>query len=262
MGIRAILRTLKILPSPVTRRGCLESGFSFAYILKFSGYPFETIIEFEQQSVSSETQDLLAAAKKLGIALQPSSRSVNAEVLKTHQRKLSAMVSSIGFSNEMPEISSENYKGIRDSLSEITPEHEVWFRGGFHLFNVTALLGFDLVALSTEESREILARADVKKITSNFAGVFEDLGWKPDRIKTFFIERVAPFMWEPSLRKWVFDSNMAVMSDLLHEAGESDKKNEPPGLWERIIPAIKALIESIPIIGKPAVAILWGEKSK
>jgi hypothetical protein len=99
-------------------------------------------------------------------------------------------------------------------------------------------------------------------MSRNLAGACEDLGWAPERIETFFVEKVAPFLWEANLRKWTFDSNMAVMSDLRHEASESDRKNEPPGASKRMVLVAKAIVEGVPVVGKATAALLWGEKAK
>lgn len=262
MGICNILRKGKMLPSPTTREECLLAGFSFAYHTRFSDYPFDAIVNLDPQMASPDIQSQLYSASTVGIALNPNPTAVNSDALKVHQLRVTQFFKAISFESKWPEDAVGAFKAARLKLKIITVAHDAWFCVGFFMFHTIAKLGFDLIALSTEEARAILSRGDVKKTTSNLIGGFEDLNWKPDKIEEFCLEKVYPFMWEPGLRKWVFDANMAIMSDLRHIATESDMKDEPSGVFERVIPAAKALIEEIPIIGKAVVVIIWGEKNK
>lgn len=265
MTIRHFFRQAEMLPSPVTRRESLEAGFSFGYVWKFDSYPFEAMASLDPNHLGDEARAILTSAANLGISFVPNARAVNRASLSIHHKRLLDLSRLIGVqphSDDVVDTSSQGFKKIRDALERVSKEHEAWFRAGMYTFSVTWQLGFELVALSTEEARATLQRDDVKKITSNLAGAFEDLGWAPDRIETFFVEKVAPFLWEENLRKWTFDLNMAVMSDLRHEAAEGDKKNEPSGAKKRMVLAAKALVEGVPVVGKAAAALLWGEKTK
>lgn len=145
MGIRDILRRAKILPSPVTRCESLLSGFSFAYVIRFSDYPFESIVELNESALSGEA-------------------------LGRHRIRVNQLTESIGLKTNQKGIGIDQYRDTRAALLRITPAHEAWFCAGFFLFHLTAQLGFDLVALDDEEARAILTRPDVRKTTANFIG--------------------------------------------------------------------------------------------
>lgn len=262
MGIRRVLRQAGMLPSPVTRQECLGAGFSLAYHQKFAGYPFDTISKLDVSDLPPEIQSLFGAATNTGISLNYNPAVVNARALENHQDTVGKFFKAIGSKCKWKQDVVEASTDARRKLSDITGAHDAWFRIGVFVFHTTEKLGFDLVAYSTEEARKILTRDDVAPLLSNLAAGFSDLNWEPDRIEQFCRDKVHPIMWQPELRKWVHSVDMAIMSDLRHIATEQDKREEPPGVLDRIVPAIKALLNGIPVVGKAAVAILWGEKGR
>lgn len=91
-------------------------------------------------------------------------------------------------------------------------------------------------------------------------GALQDIGWPNDKIESFHNEKLVPFLYEQSLRKWVGDPNMAVMFDLEYEAKELDKVDQQDNSESRIKLAIKELISHIPIIGKALAVLIFGTR--
>ena len=266
--MKETLRRAKILADPVTRVEALEAGFRYAYWRRFRDYPFgvASLEELASQgSLTQESRDILADADELGIRFAPDKTFVNPQKLAECHQSIGQFLVALGSSDAaLMAIPSDpaRYAELRKLAAKVSRTHDAWLRAGIGVFTNTALLGFDLVATSDAEGRAVLARDDVRNTGAILISALEDLGWSPDLIEPFFLEKIVPHLHEKSLRKWVFALNMAVMSDLRSIASEADKANAVSTGEERAVGASKALIESIPFVGKAIAILVFGEKKK
>ena len=266
--MKQTLRRAKILSDPISRVDALEAGFRYAYWRRFRDYPFgaASLEDLSREGhLAQESQNVLTAADEMGIRFAPNRRFVNPEKLAECQQSFGKFLLALGSSDAaLMAISSDpaRYSELRNLAANVSKAHDAWLRAGVGVFTNTALLGFDLVATSDSEGRAVLARDDVRNTSAILISALEDLGWSPDRIEPFFLEKIVPHLHERTLRKWVFALNMAVMSDLRAIAVEADKANALSTGEERAFAASKALIESIPYVGRAIAILVFGEKKK
>jgi hypothetical protein len=95
---------------------------------------------------------------------------------------------------------------------------------------------------------------------SNLVATLMDIGWSPDEAESFYLEKIIPFLYDPGLRKWVDNPNMAVMSDLRHKAKATDSALALDSDPKRVVGAVRALVSELPIIGKALEILLFGVK--
>lgn len=150
-------------------------------------------------------------------------------------------------------------KAVTDILAKERKNLDTWFDIGFWTYCYTRALGHDNFAFDTDTARNLI-RTDptIRKTGSFFIECLIKIGWSPDKVENFNLEKLIPFLYEPDLRKWVGHPNMAVMTDLVYEAQQADKefKTEPKN--NRILLAIKELIATIPIVGKSLSVLIFG----
>lgn len=169
MSIRRLLRQAEIFPSPVTRLESLESGFAFGYAWKFVNYPFDAFQNIKYDNFSQEAREILAAANQLGISFTPDPRAVNATVLDAHTARLRGLLRAI----EIPlakedgiDTSPAGFRKIREALSNVSKEHEAWFRAGMYTFSVTAPTRLVFSFLTSILSRVARASSVVRATSS------------------------------------------------------------------------------------------------
>lgn len=255
--VRELLRRVGMLPPLVTRKSCLMAGFSIAYCAVVQDHLLEESANHKPQ----QAPDSLIASSLIAllstVAFSPDPTKVNKFALQAHTERLLSFMKALALPHSNP---AKDYVSIKTRLKSISATHSAWFAAGSGIFISTWMLGFGRKASSTEEARRILNDPDIRAANSSLIGALIDLNWHPDRVEQFFTDKVAPFLWEPNLRRWTFDENMAVMQDLKHTASAEDEMLNPPGALKRFVGALRALIEAIPIFGKTAAALLWGPR--
>jgi hypothetical protein len=266
--MKSVLRRAKVIGDPISRVAALEAGFRYAYLRRFQGYPFDApSIEdlTKRHDFHPEAQEVLAMANSKGMRFTPDPRFVNREVFESHRAELDKFLSRLNSNLSCIEAIAAfeaRHARLRLLVGGVSKFHDAWLRAGVGVFVASSLLGFDLFVADDEEGRAVMGRNDVRSTCSVLIGALEDLEWPPDRIEHFFLEKVVPHLHEPGIRRWVFALNMAVMSDLRSLASEADKANSVASIEERVVGSVKALIESIPIVGKALAVLIFGEKKK
>jgi hypothetical protein len=155
----------------------------------------------------------------------------------------------------------EKFKKVCEMLSNEHKGLDLWFKLGLWTHIYTWLLGHDYSATDTQTARNLISEnTDIRKAGSNFIGSLQDLGWSTDKIDTYNLEKLIPFLSENGLRKWVGHPDMAVMSDLRYEAKQLDIEIIGDTKEKRFSLAIKELISAIPFVGKAIAALLFGNK--
>lgn len=153
------------------------------------------------------------------------------------------------------------YNLLTGELLKERKDLKYWFDIGLWTYIYTWLLGQDYYETTTEQVRKLLLEdSDIRKASSNLIGALQDIDWSPDKIEDFHNDKFVPFLYEQSLRKWVGNINMAVMSDLEHEANELDKIDKQDNSESRIKLATKELVSNIPIVGKALAVLIYGTK--
>lgn len=133
----------------------------------------------------------------------------------------------------------EKHKKVIDTLETERNNLDIWFDIGFWTFVYTRALGYDNFAADTETARSLIRTDEtIRKAGSNLIEALIKVGWSPDKIEKFNLEKFIPFLHEGDLRKWVENPNMAVMSDLCYEARTIDKENNSDNRENRIISAL------------------------
>ncbi len=150
---------------------------------------------------------------------------------------------------------------ITDTLSKQKKEFSLWFKVGLWTYSYTWLLGHDYYATETEEARYLIREnPDIRKAGACLCTNLLNLNWSPDKVESFNLDKLIPFLWENDLRKWAGNSNMAVMSDLKHEARILDLKAAEDNTESRVKSALRELISGIPIVGKAIGILIFGNK--
>lgn len=153
------------------------------------------------------------------------------------------------------------YNYVTSELVKEKTDLKFWFNIGLWTYIYTWLLGHDYYETTTEQIKKLLfENTDVRNAASNLAAALQDIGWSNDKVENFHNEKFVPFLYEPSLRKWVGDPNMAVMFDLEYEAKELDKVDKQDNSESRIKLATKELISNIPIVGKALAVLIYGTR--
>jgi hypothetical protein len=220
-----------VVDSKTTREEILRSGFIFGAWTRSEMTGLWSVREIDE---SKELEYLENFLEKIGIKLE-------------ELRNL--------------ENDTKRLEIISESLAKQKDEFKFWFKLGLWTYLYTWLLGFDYNATETEEARYLIREnTDIRKAGSNFIGCLQDLDWSPDKIETFNLEKMIPFLWENDLRKWVGHPDMAVMSDLRYEAKVLDKKDKEDNSESRFKLALKELVSGIPVVGKSLGVLIFGNK--
>jgi hypothetical protein len=155
----------------------------------------------------------------------------------------------------------ERFELVTNSLLKERGDLKYWFALGLWTYIYTWLLGHDYYENTTESVRKILLEnTDIRKASSNWCASLQDLKWSNDSIETFHNEKLVPFLYEPSLRKWSGNVNMAVMTDLEYAARQLDDTDKQDNSESRIKVATKELVSGIPFVGKALAVLIYGTK--
>lgn len=220
---RKYLQTLGVVNTRITHEDCVRCGFIFAL--------------WTRNNLDEEALQL--------------------DFLKATLEKINLSLDSLAKTGD----NNAKYKMVTELLSNEHTGLDLWFKLGLWTYIYSWLLGHDYDAHDTETARSLIREnVDIRKAGSNFIGVLQDLGWSPDKIETFNLEKLIPFLSENGLRKWAGHPDMAVMSDLRYEAKQLDLEIISDTKAKRISLALKELVSSIPLVGKAIAALLFGNR--
>jgi hypothetical protein len=224
--------TKKNVHSKLVKLGVVDSKVNCEESLR-SGFVFGLWTRYEMKEVQ-EVDYLESFLKKVGVDIE-------------ELRKL--------------ENDTERLELTTEVLSKQKNEFKLWFKVGLWTYIYTWLLGHDYSATETEEARLLIQEnIDIRKAGSSFIVCLQDLDWSPDKIESFNLDKLIPFLWEEGLRKWTGNPDMAVMSDLRYEARLLDLKAKEDNTESRVKSALKEGISGIPVVGKSIAIMIFGNK--
>jgi hypothetical protein len=152
-------------------------------------------------------------------------------------------------------------QAITSALAEQSQQHVKWFEVGFACFGAAWTFGDQMCAADTATARAIIGHGDGRRIGGMLLGALIDVNQSPDQAEAFFLEKIVPMLYEPSLRKWAGTPDLPALQDLKYIARnapivmrDSDRRGH------RLAAAVRAFVEEIPIFGKPLAILLFGSK--